>query len=323
MGYGPLTHRLRAHRSATMLIPMTGWTGRDREPERIYKPAPFGAIYSLLLAPGLVGAALVYLVLVAVVPGASADRLDVAKTALLVTGGSGALAGLYVGYRKQRTEEASHLRDQDKLFTERYTQAAAQLGSDRAAVRLAGVYALGRIADDSERDRATCLKVLCAYLRMPYDPASTDRAERQVRETVQDVLAERLRSGHPGFWRDADIDLRGAHPIEFRFMHTTIRDLDAEHATFSAGANFDEATFTGDAWFTKVVWDGYADFRGARFGAVAEFGGGEFRDATSFHGAAFEAEASFVGAKLHTGTDFAEATFSAEQPPQWPDGFTP
>ena len=308
-----------------MLKAMTGWMARrgerSRESERIYKPAPFGAIYSLLLAGGVVGAALVYLVLVAAVPGASANRLDVAKTALLVTGGSGALAGLYVGYRKQRTEEANHLRDQDKLFTERYTQAAAQLGSDRAAVRLAGVYALGRIADDSERDRSTCLKVLCAYLRMPYDPASADPAERQVRTTVQDVLAERLRPAYPGFWRDADVDLHGAHLIEFRFMETVIRTLNAEGATFSDGANFDEAVFTGDAWFTRVRFTGYADFHEARFGAIAEFGGAKFGGATSFRDAAFAAEASFVKAALNAETDFVDAAFSADQPPQWPDGF--
>ena len=270
-----------------------------------------------------VGAASVYLLLVAVVPGASENRLEVAKTALLVTGGSGALAGLYVGYRKQRTEEANHLRDQDKLFTERYTQAATQLGSDRAAVRLAGVYALGRIADDSQRDRSTCLRVLCAYLRMPYDVKHPDPAERQVRTTVQDVLAERLRPGHPGFWHDADIDVHGAHLIELRFMETLIRTLNAEGATFSDGANFDEARFTGDAWFTGVRFTGYADFHGAGFGAIAEFGRATFDGATSFRDAAFAAEASFAEAVFNGETDFGDATFSEDQPPQWPDGFAP
>jgi hypothetical protein len=115
--------------------------GNDRRSS--YRPGPFAAIYSALLAAGVVASAVVYLVLLAAVPGASANRLDVAKTALLVVGGSGAVAGLYVAYRKQRTDEANHLRDQDKLFTERYTAAVAQLGStSSAAIRLGGVYAL-------------------------------------------------------------------------------------------------------------------------------------------------------------------------------------
>jgi hypothetical protein len=101
-----------------------------------YQPGPFAVIYAGLLAAGLVAAAVVYLVLVHGVPGMAKDRADTLKTALLVIGGSGALAGLYVSYRKQRTDEANHVRDQDKLFTERYTQAVAQLGNSAAAVRL-------------------------------------------------------------------------------------------------------------------------------------------------------------------------------------------
>jgi uncharacterized protein YjbI with pentapeptide repeats len=278
-------------------------------------------MYSVLLGAGVVGAALVYLVLVAVVPGADANRMDVAKTALLVTGGSGALAGLYVSYRKQRTDEASHMRDQDKLFTERYTQAAAQLGSEKAAVRLAGAYALGRIADDSERDRPTCLRVLCAYLRMPYDPKSQDFTEQVVRTTIQDVLAERLRPGNPGFWQDADIDLRDAHLIELRWMRTRIRELNLEGATFGGGANFDGAVFTGDAWFTGVTFTFYAELQEARFEAIADFDKAEFEGSASFRDAVFEGEASFVEARFLAEADFAGATFSEEQPPKWPDGF--
>src|SRR5690242_20688360 len=93
-----------------------------------YQPGPFALIYSVLLLAGLAGSAVVYVVLLHLVPGMGANRADTVKTALLVIGGSGALAGLYVAYRKQRTDEANHVRDRDKLFTERYTQAAAQLG---------------------------------------------------------------------------------------------------------------------------------------------------------------------------------------------------
>ena len=97
--------------------------------------APFGAVYLALLGLGTIGALAVYLLLIAFVPGASGTRLDAMKTALLVVAGSGAGAGLYVQYRKQQTDEAKSAldhansrRDQDKLFTERYTQAVAQLG---------------------------------------------------------------------------------------------------------------------------------------------------------------------------------------------------
>src|ERR1039457_1109126 len=58
-----------------------------------------------------------------------------------------------------------------RTWNERFATAADQLGSDKpAAVRLAGVYAMGGLADDWAANRQTCVDVLCAYLRMPYEP---------------------------------------------------------------------------------------------------------------------------------------------------------
>src|SRR5260221_3314993 len=165
------------------------WKAWQPRPDR---PQPCPAVYGALLVAGVVSAAGVYLLLLWLIPGAKANRLDVAKTALLVVGGSGAVAGLYVAYRKQRTDEANHIRDQDNLFTERYTQAVTQLGNTAAAVRLGGVYALARIADDSERDRPTCMEVLCAYLCMAYDPDNADPGEAKVRSAAQTTMFARF-----------------------------------------------------------------------------------------------------------------------------------
>ena len=60
---------------------------------------------------------------------------------------------------------AKHNLDRDANRTTRYTEAIKQLGDKESlAVRLGGIYALERIAQDSERDRQTILDVLCAYL---------------------------------------------------------------------------------------------------------------------------------------------------------------
>ena len=53
---------------------------------------------------------------------------------------------------------------------ERFATAADQLDSGKPAVRLAGVYAMADLADDWAENRQTCVDVLCAYLRMPYEP---------------------------------------------------------------------------------------------------------------------------------------------------------
>ncbi|MCP2338702.1 hypothetical protein [Actinomadura rupiterrae] len=49
--------------------------------------------------------------------------------------------------------------------TGRYAKAVEQLGSARGEVRLGGIYALQRLAQDSGRDRPTIVHVLAAYAR--------------------------------------------------------------------------------------------------------------------------------------------------------------
>jgi uncharacterized protein YjbI with pentapeptide repeats len=49
--------------------------------------------------------------------------------------------------------------------TDRYTKAVEQLGSDKLAVRVGGIYALERIAYDSERDHSTVIEVLATFIR--------------------------------------------------------------------------------------------------------------------------------------------------------------
>jgi hypothetical protein len=71
-----------------------------------------------------------------------------------------------------------------EAFAKRYQDAATQLGHDKAAVRLAGVYAMARLADDWRDQRQSCIDVLCAYLRMPWPFEAAFAAEHQVRSTI-------------------------------------------------------------------------------------------------------------------------------------------
>ncbi|NUR57989.1 MAG: pentapeptide repeat-containing protein [Catenulispora sp.] len=293
---------------------ITNWLRRGgvRRPPT-YSPRPFAIIYTGLLAAGLAGSAGVYFVLVHHVPGMAANRADAVKTALLVVGGSGALGGLYVGYRKQRTDEANHLRDQDKLFTERYTQAVAQLGSTAsAAIRLGGVYALARIADDSERDRPVCLSMLCAYLRMPYNPVRDEPAEYQVRRTAQAVLADRLRPEHPGYWVEADVDLRGAYLIDLQMYGVVTYSFNARSVTFAGITRFNKATFTGIAWFGDAVFTGDAWFNDATFKGDAWFDETTFEGDAWFSKAAFNGQSGFYKAEFAGRAGFGEATFQGD-----------
>ena len=87
------------------------------------------------------------------------------------------------------------------------------------AVRLAGVYAMAGLADDWKENRQTCVDVLCAYLRMPYEPDPGDeapeekrlafRASREVRHTAIRVITAHLKDGATVSWQGLNFDFTG------------------------------------------------------------------------------------------------------------------
>src|ERR1700712_2668251 len=95
---------------------------------------------------------------------AVASQLDVTKVALSVAAGVGAAIALTVTYRRQRDTERGR-------FDERLAAGAAQLGAGSAAERLAGVHTIAALADQTTERRQQCIDLLCAYLRLTYDPA--------------------------------------------------------------------------------------------------------------------------------------------------------
>ncbi|MEV7395441.1 pentapeptide repeat-containing protein [Streptomyces sp. NPDC091215] len=147
-------------------------------------------------------------------PRKPVDVNDVIKTSVTVLTLIGAvLAGIYA-YRKQLLAEGDAHRADASQLADRYTTAAEQLGHERAAVRLAGVYALARLADDWEEQRQVCVDVLCAYLRMPYnpDPTATEHktGEREVRHTIIRVIRDHLQNPDaPTSWCRFDFDFTG------------------------------------------------------------------------------------------------------------------
>jgi hypothetical protein len=91
-----------------------------------------------------------------------------------VAAGLAAWVTLLLALRRQAlSERAQRFAESDALeqrMTALYVAAAEQLGSDKAAVRLAGLYALERLGQDNPKLRQTVFDVWCAYLRMPYTP---------------------------------------------------------------------------------------------------------------------------------------------------------
>ena len=128
----------------------------------------------------MIGVSVAIVLLLPIASGAKAGtdranaRLDAVRTALAVGAGIAAAFGLVLAFRRQHHQEiATDLTDHDateRRITELYTKAVEQLGSDKAPVRLGGMYALERLAQDNLDQRQTIVNVICAYLRMPFSP---------------------------------------------------------------------------------------------------------------------------------------------------------
>lgn len=87
------------------------------------------------------------------------------KTLAYIMAGVLAIIGIYMAHRRIRALERQVLVAQEGQITERFTRAIEQLGSDRMEVRLGGIYALERIANDSDKDYWTIMETLTAYVR--------------------------------------------------------------------------------------------------------------------------------------------------------------
>lgn len=177
--------------------------------------------------------------------GSTASQSDVLKIALGVVAAGGAAVALVVNYRRQlhlERDEAGR-RDQIRLLTERFGAAAAQLGGEQAAVRLAGVYAMSALADEWADQRQQCVNVLCGYLRLPYSgeqppghphtvtelrqyaggtvqrtQTTTYRpGEEQVRRAIVETIHQHLQPAAVASWSALDFDFNGATLVDVDF----------------------------------------------------------------------------------------------------------
>ncbi|WP_304454752.1 pentapeptide repeat-containing protein [Nocardiopsis sp. YSL2] len=254
--------------------------------------------------------------------------------AFAIVAGLGGVALLVIAYRRQRAVEAEAqraeltvVREDTKLFNERFTTAYSELGSEHAAVRLGAIHALAHLADDAPSDELVqmVIDVLCAYLRMPYDLApdplpkktTTARREehrarkldfaafREVRHTVIRVIGNHLRE--PTRWRGRNYDFTGVefdggsfHGAEFTGGYVSFR-----FARFKGRMSFDGVTFSGG----QVSFDG-ADFCGERVSfRFARFAGSQ----VYFRFSTLSCQVSFENAKFISGqVKFDRARFASE-----------
>ncbi len=280
--------------------------------------------------------------------GTDADkaRLESVRTVSTIVLGAGGFIALLLAARRQQTAEHDLatkrndllLREQankdarhdaaERRISDLYLKAVEQLGAEKAPVRLAGLYALERLAQDNPAHRQTIINVLSAYLRMPYEPMAEDdrRAcleEREVRLTAQQILTGHVApagADQARFWADLDLDLRGAVLIDLKLHDCSLRNANFAEARFvgqtfllgikfGGSTRFDNAVFEGEAWFAEAEFTDSTRFDGATFLADARFDEAVFFGATVFRRARFEGDARFEKTKFAGKVIFSEVAF--------------
>lgn len=295
-------------------------------------------------------------------PAAVSVRLDVIKTALTVAAALGAGATLLLGLRRQsiteraqqQTERAQrvieemqqltlraseesqrHAREDaaERRITDLYVAAVEQLGSDKAPVRLGGLYALERLGNDNPKLRQTVVDVICAYLRMPFTPPGdvlaantptsleqlagvvetpqTDepqrRQELQVRLTAQRLLTEHLRAPAAAkqepstYWRGPDdrrmnLDLSGANLVRFNLSDCALAQVALTDAHLHGFAELSDVHFYGAVDLSDAQFHGRVHLLGAKFHGSTQLAGATFDDFVDLSGTEFDKDMMAGGA---------------------------
>jgi hypothetical protein len=181
-------------------------------------------------------------------------RNDIRTTLLQGFGGMVLLLGAYLTWRQtqiSRTASLEELRlSREGQLTDRFTSAVEQLASDDVAVRVGGIYALGRIAEESVTDRAAISDILAAYVRKnaPWPPPPTSPFPADfpldqllplsVRapdiQAIMTVLGRRTpASPHPANWTSIDLtstDLRRAALVGANLQRVRLRSASLARA---------------------------------------------------------------------------------------------
>jgi uncharacterized protein YjbI with pentapeptide repeats len=232
---------------------------------------------------------------------------------------------------QRRAEESQRrtleLAEQGQV-TDRYTKAIEQLGSEKLDIRIGGIYALERVARDSERDYSTIMEVLTTFIRehSPIEEASANASVEQqsVHADIQAALSVIRRREPRG--KDGEIrfpktylvraNLTGAHLTGSDLARADLRNADLEGADLTGalliGARLNGADLTG-ARLNGANLDGadltgaklcFANLTGARL-RTAKLAGADLTRATLVN--AFMPGANLTGAFL-TSADLTDST---------------
>lgn len=225
-----------------------------------------------------------------IAPSGADQKKDVIATLAQILAGTALLSGLYFTWRAQqltqRGQEENQRNTQEQLrliregqITERFTKAIDQLGNEtRTEIRLGGIYALERIAKESEEDYWPIMEILTEYVRglSPVAPPHV----HPVAQAIMTVI--KRRSHYYGHGESERLDLHGAASLPGTNLDGAhLRKADLEGADLRLAklqaANLQRANLVG-AHLEEADLEG-ADLGGAHLEEVSGLTQGQLEQA--------------------------------------------
>ena len=281
--------------------------------------------------------------------GKDGDGAALRQMLIYTTGGVLGVITLGENHRKNSLEKAKndqdHLRQVHAERRSRYTTAVEQLSSDKASIRLGGVYTLVGLVDEWLSDEKTTpspekrrkegqviINNLCAYIRSPFLLA--ERAEQLDRPYAKDLKkdfgsdTEKFDADKRGFSQDKATleEERQVRQSIIKAIRERLQgfgapgpwsnfDYDFSNTLFFYSTNFMFSHFDAFSYFHGVTFTQNADFSWAKFTGHADFSWAEFTGSTHFSSAIFTDSASFSWAEFtgdahFSGAEFTSANFS-------------
>jgi uncharacterized protein YjbI with pentapeptide repeats len=164
-------------------------------------------------------------------------------TIVQILGGSAVAIGIYFAWGNLITAREGQI-------TERFTRAVDQLGNPGMEIRLGGIYALGRIANESKKDYWPIMEILTAYVRK--NSNVKDENSLEIVPISMDVQANESIKNKVLNEKNVSLDIqailtvigRREHSFESLENRIDLRETNLQHTNLLR-ANFSNAIIVG------------------------------------------------------------------------------
>lgn len=232
-----------------------------------------------------------------------------------------------------------HIRQVHAERRSRYTKAVEQLGDEKAAVRLGGIYTLVSLVDEwftdpdvdiiaGKKEGQVIINNLCSYIRSPF-PLAENKYFLEKKNLTDNELEKYngdFKSDQKKLQEEKDIRRAILSEIKYRCSASLALDEDGDESFYTefwpsfvydfSYANFFYPVYLNDVFFKATInfadatFKDYTTFSGSIFLNHVSFSSTIFEDFLDFSQTYFESPAYFEDATFHNISNFESSFFS-------------